>query len=233
METVREEEGRIEKMRPARFIGLNGRIECYSYKKAYAMGMLNKINLEVVGGEYIEDYYNLSQNAVIFTKHRIICVTENIKLWSKNPKHLQKLHKQKNINRNISAGDHSGWDINFQNIIKVQIECYDEKSNKKLEVISFKERLQEDLENDSGSLLEQDISISVRLKIISFGGESIPSYMEKEKGKKGSVVDDIEGMGKGFRVQVYIIYADLTEFYMVNHLHSALIAKVKASFPKY
>jgi hypothetical protein len=51
-------------------------LEPYSKKKAFALEILNEINLNVIEAETIQKLYTMSQNVVIVTGKRIICVEE-------------------------------------------------------------------------------------------------------------------------------------------------------------
>ena len=51
-------------------------LEPYNKKKAYALEILNDINLNVIEAENIRQLYTMSQNVVIITGKRIICVEE-------------------------------------------------------------------------------------------------------------------------------------------------------------
>ena len=61
-------------------------IEPYSLKKAYAMEILNEINLAEYQTESIESLYSLSRYVVIITAKRIICVEEELRSRSSQPK---------------------------------------------------------------------------------------------------------------------------------------------------
>jgi hypothetical protein len=66
----------IVKIRPPRFVSFTLELEPYSQKKAYALEILNDINLNVFEAETIHKMINLSTSAVIITGKRIICVYE-------------------------------------------------------------------------------------------------------------------------------------------------------------
>jgi hypothetical protein len=49
-------------------------LEPYSLKKAYALEILNTINLNVYGSENVNTTYTLDNTELILTGKRIICV---------------------------------------------------------------------------------------------------------------------------------------------------------------
>ena len=51
-------------------------MEPYSKKKAFALEILNEINLNVIEAETIQKLYTMSQTVVIMSGKRIICVEE-------------------------------------------------------------------------------------------------------------------------------------------------------------
>lgn len=51
-------------------------LETYSYKKAYALEILNEINLNVFQSESIQKLFNIGKYVIIFTAKRLICVEE-------------------------------------------------------------------------------------------------------------------------------------------------------------
>jgi hypothetical protein len=65
-----------QKVRPPRFVSFTLELEPYSKKKAFALEILNEINLNVIEAETIQKLYTMSQNVVIITGKRIICVEE-------------------------------------------------------------------------------------------------------------------------------------------------------------
>lgn len=64
------------KIRPPRFVSFTMELEPYSKKKAFALEILNEINLNVVEAEAIQKLYTMSWAVVIITGKRIICVEE-------------------------------------------------------------------------------------------------------------------------------------------------------------
>lgn len=86
------------KVRPPRFVSFTMELEPYSKKKAFALEILNDINLSVYESEAIHQLYSMNSHVVIITGKRIICVDEhrNSQLLSsnareKNPTTGQKL----------------------------------------------------------------------------------------------------------------------------------------------
>ena len=63
-------------------------LEPYSKKKAFALEILNEINLNVFEAETIQKLYTMSAHVVIITGKRIICVDE-LRPGSKQDKHFQ------------------------------------------------------------------------------------------------------------------------------------------------
>ena len=74
----------IQKIRPPRFVSFTMELEPYSKKKAFALEILNEINLNVIEAETIQKLYTMSQNVVIITGKRIICVEEQIQRFNGN-----------------------------------------------------------------------------------------------------------------------------------------------------
>lgn len=64
------------KIRPPRFVSFTMELEPYSQRKAYALEVLNEINLNVFETETIHKIYMFSKNTLISTGKRIICVQE-------------------------------------------------------------------------------------------------------------------------------------------------------------
>jgi hypothetical protein len=64
------------KIRPPRFVSFTMELEPYSSKKAFALEILNDINLNYYEAENIQHMYTLSSHSVILTGKRIICVDE-------------------------------------------------------------------------------------------------------------------------------------------------------------
>ena len=64
------------KVRPPRFVSFTMELEPYSKKKAFALEILNEINLNVFEAETILKLYTMTQHVVIITGKRIICVDE-------------------------------------------------------------------------------------------------------------------------------------------------------------
>ena len=65
---------RPEKIRPPRFVSFNMELEPYSYRKAYALEVLNDINLNYFESEMISKLFTVGKNELIFTGKRLICV---------------------------------------------------------------------------------------------------------------------------------------------------------------
>ena len=64
------------KVRPPRFVSFTMELEPYSKKKAFALEILNDINLNVFETETIHRLYTMNAHVVIITGKRIICVDE-------------------------------------------------------------------------------------------------------------------------------------------------------------
>jgi hypothetical protein len=86
-------------------------LEPYSYRKAYALEILNDINLNVFETETISKSYTLGKNELIFTGKRLICV--------------QNIH---NSQSHVNIYKH--WNIKFKDILRVSLEAYEKKSEK-------------------------------------------------------------------------------------------------------
>ena len=67
----------IHKVRPPRFVSFTLELEPYSKKKAFALEILNEINLNVIEAETIQKLYTMSQTVIIVTGKRVICVEEH------------------------------------------------------------------------------------------------------------------------------------------------------------
>jgi len=65
------------KVRPPRFVSFTMELEPYSKKKAFALEILNDINLNVAESEAIHQLYSMNAHVVIITGKRIICVDEH------------------------------------------------------------------------------------------------------------------------------------------------------------
>ena len=77
------------KVRPPRFVSFTMELEPYSKKKAFALEILNDINLNVFETETIQKLYTMNAHVVIITGKRLICVDElrqgsNVKSSSNN-----------------------------------------------------------------------------------------------------------------------------------------------------
>ena len=82
-----------QKIRPPRFTSFNMQLEPYSRKKAYAVEILNDINLNVLQSESITNLFTIAKYVIIMTPKRIICVEEvgkGINLF-KDKKHSPRL----------------------------------------------------------------------------------------------------------------------------------------------
>ena len=64
------------KVRQPRFVSFTMELEPYSEKKAIALMLLNKINLNVFEAETIQKMYTIANHVLIITGRRIICVEE-------------------------------------------------------------------------------------------------------------------------------------------------------------
>lgn len=64
------------KIRPPRFTSFTMQLEPYSYKKAYALEILNEINMNVFQTETIQKLFNIGKYVIIFTAKRLVCVEE-------------------------------------------------------------------------------------------------------------------------------------------------------------
>jgi len=67
----------VRKVRPPRFVSFTMELEPYSEKKAFALEILNEINLNVFEAETIQQLYTMSNHVVIITGKRVICVYEH------------------------------------------------------------------------------------------------------------------------------------------------------------
>ena len=67
------------KIRPPRFTSFTMQLEAYNLKKAFAIEILNDINLNLVQSESIQKLYTMEHYVIIFTAKRIICVQEVLK----------------------------------------------------------------------------------------------------------------------------------------------------------
>jgi hypothetical protein len=65
------------KVRPPRFVSFTMELEPYSKKKAFALEILNDINLNVFETETIQKLYTMNAHVVIITGKRVICVDEH------------------------------------------------------------------------------------------------------------------------------------------------------------
>jgi hypothetical protein len=72
------------KIRPPRFTSFTLQLEPYSYKKAYALEILNEINMNVFQSETIQKLFNIGKYVIIFTAKRLICVEEMSSVGSHN-----------------------------------------------------------------------------------------------------------------------------------------------------
>lgn len=65
-----------QKIRPPRYTSFTMQLEPYSQKKAFALEILNEINLNVHQTESIQKLITVDKYVLIFTAKRIICVEE-------------------------------------------------------------------------------------------------------------------------------------------------------------
>jgi hypothetical protein len=72
------------KIRPPRFTSFTLQLEPYSYKKAYALEILNEINMNVFQSETIQKLFNIGKYVIIFTAKRLIYVEEMPSVGSHN-----------------------------------------------------------------------------------------------------------------------------------------------------
>lgn len=103
----------IEKIRPPRFVSFTMELEPYSKKKAFALEILNDINLNVFETETIQKMYTLSSHVVIITAKRIICVDE----------HGDKEDTPRD--KDTTSGSYKNWNVFFKDIYKVVIDIVD------------------------------------------------------------------------------------------------------------
>lgn len=96
-------------------------LEPYSKKKAFALEILNEINLNVIEAETIQKLYTMSQNVVIITGKRIICVEEQIQRFNSNNADLTQ-----NLNGNGFVYKH--WNVFFRDIFRVSIDIIDREA---------------------------------------------------------------------------------------------------------
>jgi hypothetical protein len=66
----------VQKIRPPRFTSFTMQLEPYSLKKAYALEILNDINLNMLQSETIQKLFTMDKYVIILTAKRIICVQE-------------------------------------------------------------------------------------------------------------------------------------------------------------
>lgn len=97
-------------------------LEPYSKKKAFALEILNEINLNVIEAETIQKLYTMSQNVVIVTGKRIICVEEQIQRFNTNNSDLSK----SSFSSNGVVYNH--WNIFFKDIFRVSIDIIDREA---------------------------------------------------------------------------------------------------------
>lgn len=86
-------------------------LEPYSKKKAFALEILNDINLNVFETETIQKMYTMSSHVVIITAKRIICVDE----------HGDKESRDKDT----TSASYKHWNVFFKDIYKVVIDIVD------------------------------------------------------------------------------------------------------------
>lgn len=75
-EIIRSRANMPSKVRPPRFVSFTMELEPYSKKKAFALEILNDINLNVFETETIHKLYTMNAHVVIVTGKRLICVDE-------------------------------------------------------------------------------------------------------------------------------------------------------------
>lgn len=76
-------------------------LEPYSKKKAFALEILNEINLNVFEAETIQKLYTMSAHVVIITGKRIICVDE-LRGGQKQDKNIQGENQRSNTEESKS-----------------------------------------------------------------------------------------------------------------------------------
>ncbi len=105
----------LQKVRPPRFVSFTMELEPYSKKKAFALEILNEINLNVIEAETIQKLYTMSQTVVIITGKRIICVEEQ------QQRDLSTADQQLQSNGSV----YRHWNVFFKDIFRVSIEILD------------------------------------------------------------------------------------------------------------
>jgi hypothetical protein len=96
-------------------------LEAYSLKKAFALQILNDINLNLLQTENIQKLYTLEHFVVIFTAKRLICVEEvNSKVFNDNSQDFLR----------VRVGNHmyKHWNIFFNDILKLKFMALQKKS---------------------------------------------------------------------------------------------------------
>ena len=94
----------LKKVRPPRFVSFTMELEPYSKKKAFALEILNEINLNVFEAETIQKLYTMSAHVVIITGKRIICVDE-LRGGQKQEKHIQGENQRSNTEESKSLAN--------------------------------------------------------------------------------------------------------------------------------
>jgi len=115
-EVTKQKKG-VEKIRPPRFVSFTMELEPYSKKKAFALEILNDINLNVFETETIQKMYTLSSHVVIITAKRIICVDE---LGAK---------EERVKNKDTTSASYKHWNVFFKDIYKVVIDIVDKRTD--------------------------------------------------------------------------------------------------------
>lgn len=123
----------VVKIRPPRFVSFTMELEPYSQKKAYALEILNDINLNVFEAETIHKMINLSTSAVIITGKRIICVYER----AFDPHQEQGL-----VDPASNTTEYKHWNVFFKDIYRVTCDFVDVRTKKVIKEGQIKQMLQ-------------------------------------------------------------------------------------------
>lgn len=93
-------------------------LEPYSKKKAFALEILNDINLNVFETETIQKMYTMSSHVVIITAKRIICVDE----------HGERDKSKPSNDKDSTSASYKHWNVFFKDIYKVVIDIVDQRT---------------------------------------------------------------------------------------------------------
>lgn len=116
----------LQKVRPPRFVSFTMELEPYSKKKAFALEILNEINLNVIEAETIQKLYTMSQTVVIITAKRIICVEEQFTRPTISG--LPLLPTQQTEFHSTGGQVYKHWNVFFKDIVRVSIDIIDREN---------------------------------------------------------------------------------------------------------